>query len=330
MKQGLTLKCIRRIFLFGVLSLFAVAAFAAPPQNTTAVISGSVVDAGGGAVPQATVAVTSESTSGVKKDTTDGQGHFSVTGLLPGQYTVDISATGFTTDTEMHVQLTAGQTQTLAITLKVLSMIQGVTVEANDSDSVAAHLAPMDAQLDEHSARTEIKSVLVKNFTSPIADFGELVEMAPGTFSISTNGIGLAQDKTYFRGFPDGDYDIDFDGVPFYDTNTPTHHTWAFFPPPWVGSVDFDRSPGSASTIGPTPFGGSIHLLSPEMLSEPLLQASISYGSFNTVFMDGHLDSGPFGGREVKYSPRYAAHDLRWLSDVQLSGAHRGLAQGSV
>jgi iron complex outermembrane receptor protein len=131
-----------------------------------------------------------------------------------------------------------------------------------------------------------------------MADFGELVEMAPGTFSLNTNGIGLGQDKTFFRGFPDGDYDIDFDGVPFYDTNTPTHHTWAFFPDPWTGSVDFDRSPGSASTIGPTPFGGSIHLLSPEMTAAPLIQGSVSYGSFNTELYDLTVDSGAFGGRK--------------------------------
>jgi hypothetical protein len=35
---------------------------------------------------------------------------------------------------------------------------------------------------------------------SPIAEFGELVEMAPGAFCVSSNGIGLGQDKTYFRG----------------------------------------------------------------------------------------------------------------------------------
>ena len=79
------------------------------------------------------------------------------------------------------------------------------------------------------------------------------------------NGVGLGQSKTYFRGFPDGDYDIDFDGIPFYDTNTPTHHSWAFFPAQFLGGVDFDRSPGTASTIGPTPFGGSIHLLSRDL-----------------------------------------------------------------
>ena len=29
---------------------------------------------------------------------------------------------------------------------------------------------------------------------------------------------------------PTATYDIDYGGVPFYDTNTPTHHSWAFFP----------------------------------------------------------------------------------------------------
>jgi len=89
--------------------------------------------------------------------------------------------------------------------------------------------------------------------------------------------------------------------VPFYDTNTPTHHTWAYFPDPWVGSVDFDRSPGSASTIGPTPFGGSIHLLSPDMAATPIIQANVSYGSFNTTIADATYDSGWFLGKKSNF-----------------------------
>jgi iron complex outermembrane receptor protein len=263
-------------------------------QNATATLSGNVLDASGSSVRNATVIVTNESSNQTGKAATDPQGHFSVTGLVPGQYTVEISAPGFAPDIRKGVQLVADRGEELSINLRVGSVTEVVTVEANDSDSVAAYLAPMDALLDQHSARTEIKPIFIQNFTSPNADFGELVEMAPGTFSIDPNGVGLGQDKTYFRGFPDGDYDVDFDGVPFYDTNTPTHHTWAFFPDPWVGGVDFDRSPGSASTIGPTPFGGSIHLLSPEMKTDPLFNAGFSYGSFNTILFDTNFDSGLF------------------------------------
>jgi iron complex outermembrane recepter protein len=302
MKRLAEVKCIRWFFLACAFPLFTVAAFAAPPQNTTGSISGTIQDTSGGAVAKATVVVTSESTNDVKVDTTDQTGHFSVTNLPAGPYSLDVSATGFAPETRKGVQVPVGQPVELPIELKIMSESQVVTVEAVDSGSEAAHLAPMDALLDEHSARTEIKPIFVKNFTSPVADFGELVQMAPGTFSISTNGVGLAQDKTFFRGFPDGDYDIDFDGVPFYDTNSPTHHTWAFFPPPWVGGVDFDRSPGSASTIGPTPFGGSIHLLSPAMLNSPFIQGGVSYGSFNTIFVDGHFDSGPFMSKKSNLS----------------------------
>ena len=192
----------------------------------------------GSAVRNATVVVTNESTNQVSKETTDAQGHFSVAGLAPDSYTVEVSASGFSADTRNGLQVTPDRTKELSITLKVGSVSEVVTVEANDSGSVAAHLAPMDALLDEHSARTEIKSVFIQNFTSPEADFGELVEMAPGTFSISTNGIGLSQDKTYFRGFPDGDYDIDFDGVPFYDTNTPLTTPGLFsLPRGWAAST---------------------------------------------------------------------------------------------
>jgi hypothetical protein len=31
--------------------------------------------------------------------------------------------------------------------------------------------------------------------------------------------------KLFFRGFADGQYTMTFDGIPFEDTNSPTHHT---------------------------------------------------------------------------------------------------------
>jgi len=76
--------------------------------------------------------------------------------------------------------------------------------------------------------------------------------------SARSDGAGLGDSKTFFRGFQDGDYTMTFDGIPFkrYEyANTPF---LAFFPGQFIGQTVFDRSPGSASTIGPTNFGGSI------------------------------------------------------------------------
>src|SRR5262249_36003536 len=56
-----------------------------------------------------------------------------------------------------------------------------------------------------------------------------------------------------------------------------------------------DRSPGTASTIGPTNFGGSINMMSRTLRPTPNARATVSYGSFNTRMIDGSYDTGQFG-----------------------------------
>src|SRR5258705_351775 len=108
------------------------------------------------------------------------------------------------------------------------------------------------------------------------------LKKAPGTFSTGTNGPGLGDTKTFFRGFKDGQYSMTYDGIPFNDTNDPTHHSWAFFPAQTIGSTVFDRSPGSAATIGPSTYGGSGTLLSRSVVNEPAGHGTNSYGPFHT------------------------------------------------
>jgi iron complex outermembrane receptor protein len=264
--------------------------------QSSSVLSGTVLDPRGVLLPGASVSVKNEATGATQKLTSDGQGKYSFANLPAGKYTIQVDAPGFNTSRTTGVVVAAGQPSDVPVTLEMGNASEQITVEANDSGSVAAALAPMDALLDEHSARTEITQAFIANFTSPLADYGEAVEMAPGTFTTNGNGTGLGQSKTYFRGFPDGDYDIDYDGIPFYDTNSPTHHSWAFFPTQWVGGIDFDRSPGTASTIGPTPFGGSIHLLSRDISPVQGIRGGVSYGSWGTLLVDGQYDTGNFLG----------------------------------
>jgi iron complex outermembrane receptor protein len=266
-------------------------------QDATGKITGTVEDPHGSVVSNASVEVKTESPSLDRKTTTGADGHFSVEGLPTGSYTVEVSAPNFSVNSRTGVQVSAGKAIDISITLSIESMVQSLTVTANaeDSPSIASHDSPVKAVLEETSATSVIDAHYIQNFASPLADFGELVQMVPGTFTVNPNGVGLGQSSTYFRGFPDGDYDIDFDGIPFYDTNTPTHHSWAFFPSQWIGGVDFDRSPGTASTIGPTPFGGNIHLLSRDMPTDMNIRGSVAYGSFNTKLYDAEFDSANFG-----------------------------------
>jgi iron complex outermembrane receptor protein len=293
-----------------LLSLCAVLLFTLPQssfaQSTGSTLAGTIMDAKGGVLPNAAITIKNESTGLVRTTKADAQGRFSESGLPAGRYTIEANASGFSATRRTGVLLAAGQPQDLPIQLNVGDVSQQVTVEANAVGSIAAALAPMDASLDAVSARTYISPAFIQNFTPPTADYGEAVAMAPGTFTTNGNGVGLGQSSTYFRGFPDGNYDIDFDGIPFYDTNSPTHHSWAFFPAQFLGGIDFDRSPGTASTIGPTPFGGSIHLLSKELSPIQGIRGTFSYGSFNTYLYDAQYDSGNL----------LAGHKLNFQVDV--------------
>ena len=284
----------KRFFALTISSLLLCCAAALNAQATGAELSGTVLDAQDKGVVDAVVSAKNEATGAIKAVHSDANGHYSFESLPAGTYSVEVSATGFATGTQSGIALAGGQSQQVPLKLSISGLTTQVTVNAG-IDSIAAQSAPSGGFVEERSAQSLVSNTYIENFTAPIADFGEIVQIVPGTFSTSTDGVGLGQSKTYFRGFPDGDYNIDFDGVPFYDTNTPTHHSWAFFPAQWDGGVDFDRSPGTASTIGPTPFGGSIHLLSKPLTSETDFRVTGSYGTWNTKLYDGAFNSGLFG-----------------------------------
>jgi iron complex outermembrane receptor protein len=262
--------------------------------QTSARIEGTVVDFESNGIVDATIALTNTASGAVKSVHADPSGAYAADGLAPGPYTVTVSANGFATTSKSGVTLSSGQTQKLTFKLAISTVVQQVEVNAG-VDSIAAQAAPSGGFIEQRSAQSLISNTYIRNFIAPTADYGEILQIVPGTFTLNSNGVGLGQSKTYFRGFPDGDYDIDFDGVPVYDTNSPTHHSWAFFPSQWIGGVDFDRSPGSASTIGPTPFGGSIHFLSAPLTNELDIRATASYSTWNTKLFDGAFNSGNFG-----------------------------------
>jgi iron complex outermembrane receptor protein len=265
-------------------------------QNTAGSLSGNIADQVGKPLEGAVVSVlTGNALTG--SATTDTKGHFVVNSLAAGTYTLEATAPGFARNRRLGVLVSAGGTQELSITLNVDSISQSVTVQ--DTIVLAADLAPQGNTLDATSARTEISSAVIQNFMAPVADFAEVIQQAPGAFSTNPNGIGLGQGKSFFRGFSDGQYTLTFDGIPFEDTNSPTHHSWASFPRQWISSTDFDRSPGQASNFGPTNFGGSVNMRSPELQADPDIRGSFTVGSFNTKLYSVDVESGLLGHKKA-------------------------------
>src|SRR5579883_2695035 len=305
--------CTSARFLITACAALLLAAFSIYAQSAAGAgrIAGTVLDLTGKPIPNAVVTVRNEAGGAPKLVTADQEGKYSVSGLPAGTYTVEAAAPSFTPSRHAGVALAADATQSVNLSLNVSELAQSITVEG--SVMVAAETAPSQNTLDTLSARSEVSPDFIQNFASPVADYTELLNYTPGTFSVNPNGIGLGDSKTYFRGFKDGQYTMQADGIPFNDSNDPTHHSWAFFPSQFIAGIDFDRSPGTASTIGPTNFGGTVNLLSRSVAYAPDIRGTAMYGSFNTRMLALDADTGQFGGQDKKSSLTVNLHQM--LSD---------------
>lgn len=261
-------------------------------QNASGNVKGIVADGGGKVLVGASVTLEDASGTPLQRALTDSQGAYSFAHIAAGHYDLAVSATGFRTQ-ERAIAVSNGD-QNVEFKLALASVAEEVVVESEDNSSLAVQSAPVKALLDAASARTEISSNYIAQYTSPVTDFADIIQAAPGTVSYTTNGIGNGQAKIFFRGFVDDDYTMTWDGVPFNDSNDPSHHSWAYVPAAAIGYVDFDRSPGTASDVGPSNFGGSIHFFSPRLSDEPHFHLESTYGSWNTFQILGDFNSGAF------------------------------------
>jgi hypothetical protein len=112
-------------------SFFLVAgALLGQTQATTATIAGTVLDASGAGVPDASVSAKNTATGIARDVKSDGEGRYKVPLLDPGAYEITTRANGFGVLVSRGYQLTLGQTLTADQHLKVASAAETVTVEA--------------------------------------------------------------------------------------------------------------------------------------------------------------------------------------------------------
>ena len=124
-----------------IVSLFLYAALAAAPSP--AKLTGQVTDPSGASIPGAAVTVTGAQ-GAVKVAQTDNQGGYTLDGLLPGVYTVRVTAHGFTLYEKTGLDLSRGGASRLDVAMVVLAEKQEVTVsdrahvEVDPSSNVGA------------------------------------------------------------------------------------------------------------------------------------------------------------------------------------------------
>ncbi|MGH9466042.1 MAG: carboxypeptidase-like regulatory domain-containing protein, partial [Terriglobales bacterium] len=111
-------------------SVLTLAVLAGAQTSNTGAIAGLVTDASGAAVPGATVTVINSGTGAAAVLRTQRNGNYTAPLLLPGAYSVEISAQGFTTAHYPQVQVNVAETETLNAKLALGSEQQTVTVTA--------------------------------------------------------------------------------------------------------------------------------------------------------------------------------------------------------
>ena len=128
-----TLRVIAAALMFGLPAV-------ASGQTGTGVITGTVRDASGGAVPGAVVRIVNEQTRGAVDTVTDEQGAFRREALPAGAYRLEISLTGFETAVR-QVSVAGGETAALELTLTPARLAEGVTVTARRVEEAAQDVA---------------------------------------------------------------------------------------------------------------------------------------------------------------------------------------------
>lgn len=160
---------------------------------------------------------------------------------------------------------------------------------------------PITSSLQATEPQSIINRSVIANVVPATSDFNDVILLTPGASQTTNgNGPGLSESKIVLRGFKDGNYNMTIDGVPFGDTNDPTHHSTSYFPNGTYEQIIVDRGPGNASQLGQANFGGNINIVTRALDSKFGGAAEASYGSYNTQLYRGTLQTGELGQSGIK------------------------------
>jgi hypothetical protein len=202
----------KRFYLFckvaGTSALLCVLFFvsASARGQVASSINGHVVDTGNRDIPDASVTITSSALGSSRETHTDGKGEFLVQGLLPGFYSIKVSAPGFATQEIRAAELLVNQP--LNPTIKM-------TVATATSEMVVTAAAPM---LETTTSSTGVTVMPRQIEDMPIngRNYLDLMQLVPGV-AINRQANTGSDAATPILGERGGNADFLIDGLPNND-----------------------------------------------------------------------------------------------------------------
>jgi hypothetical protein len=185
-----------RLLLFAlVVSPFVALSSLAQVDYSTGTLRGTVLDAQGATVPNATVTVTNPATGIVKTTKTSSDGSYQILALNPGRYDIQVEAAGFEKIITKDVVLTVGQTVVYDAHLKLGSTSTVVEVTSE---------APL-IQTEQTQQANTVNDRQVENLPNVSRNFIEAIYTVPGVVNSSAPSI---QDPNIGTGYLSSGFSI--------------------------------------------------------------------------------------------------------------------------
>ncbi|MCY3930856.1 MAG: TonB-dependent receptor [Acidobacteria bacterium] len=290
------------------LAALLLSAAAAAAAQTTGSIEGVVIDADGSPLPGVTVTVAGP---GVRQERiTQGDGAYASAGLVAGDYVVTASLLGFET-AETPVSLEAGATENVRLVLQVASLLETVTVVAEEPRTFARNLVsqPMIRQQSNITAVTSV----VDNLPGVSVQEGDSYGFDDWSSNVAMRGfqvtINDVQIGTTIDGFPNGTSD--------YWSGAKANR---FLDPMNLGGVEVSQGTADISSRSVEALGGTFNYLTDDPAEERAYTASMTLGQNQGQRFFMRVDTGPiFGGNTRAWFAATRQEATDWMEGSALN-----------
>jgi len=182
-------------------------------SGTSSALTGSIIDATGAVVPNATVKATEVNTGAERTARSNAEGRFLFSQVNPGTYRITVEAEGFGRADSQPSTVAVGQTIAVNLTLKPAATSQTVEVTAQTGL----------LSLENPNTSTTLEAKAIEKLPNPGQDLTYVAQFAQGALM---NTAGSSNDAKA----PGGYGNVEFNGLPAtsngyildgYDTNDP-------------------------------------------------------------------------------------------------------------
>lgn len=223
-----------------LLLLLAVASSLFAQTAGTGALTGTVTDATGAVVPNATVTATNSDTGQVRTAKTGGDGAYSLNLLPPGTYKVNFTANGFKTAEINGVKINVTETPILNRTLEIGAQTDQVTVQA-EGETIQTASSTLGTVVGERA---------VSGLPLTTRNYTQILSLSAGVNAPVNNASAAGN----------GSVDVSVNGM------DPTHNNYQ------MDGVSITPIGGGNSAQG---FYGGIGIPSPDAIAEFKIQTSL-------------------------------------------------------